>query len=352
MQDTNAIAEAQKILAQIQFHDVLSGTSILVGEQSSIRKADYALELLDKQFTRAFMKLCSDYKRAKAGDYPIAVYNPHPYTKSEIFECEILLLDAIVSDTEGYHFTITKDGVPCPFQIIKEDSNINMDRRKRFAVKADLAPMTVTKFDISVFKGEKQFLDRTPQTEFEIGEGVKVRFDKESGCLASFTAYGKEYLCGNAFAPVVYEDNEDPWGWWLKTVGKNYRYAGVTTSLRVVERGELLTAVESIYDTGKSEVRVVYRMYADRDYVDVTVNITWNDPGCGLKLEIPVATADRFIGQTSFGIQEYESELEQCSHRFCGVEQDGKMLSVFKDGSYGCSLESGKMYLNLINGSI
>jgi alpha-mannosidase len=93
-------------------------------------------------------------------------------------------------------------------------------------------------------------------------------------------------------------------------------------------------------------------MYADRDYVDVTVNIIWNDPGCGLKLELPVAAADRFIGQTSFGIQEYESELEQCSHRFCGVEQDGKMLAVFKRESYGCSMESGKLYLNLINGSI
>ena len=350
--DRAAIAEAQKAMCAVQFHDVLSGTSVLVGEQSSIRKADYALELLDKQFTRAFMKLSEDYKKAAAGDYPIVVYNPHPYKKEEIFECEILVLDAIVSDVEGYEFIIKKDGAECPFQIIKEDSSINMDRRKRFAIRAELDPMTVTRFDITVVKGEKKLLDRSPKTEFELGGGVKAMFDKESGCLRSFSVDGKEYLFGNAFAPVVYDDNEDPWGWWIKTVGTNYRYAKPTVSLRVIERGPILTEIESFYDTGKSEVRIAYRLYPDRDYIDVKVNVTWNDPGCGLKLEIPVGEGRRFIGQTSFGVQEYESDLEQCSHKFCAVEQEGKMLSVFKDASYGCSLEGDKMYVNLFNGSI
>ena len=277
--DLGAIAEAQKIMSAIQFHDVLSGTSIPEGSQSSLRKADYALELLDKQFTRAFMRLCYDHKKAIAGDYPIFVHNPHPYPIDEIFECEILLLNGIVSDTEMYDFKILQDGKECPFQLIKEGSTINMDRRKRFAVKATLAPLGVTRFDISVFKSAKKLLDRTPQTDFALGNGVVARFDADSGCLTSFIADGKEYLCGRAFAPVIYEDNEDPWGWYMDTVGKNYRYAHPRISLRVVERGSILTTVESIYDTGRSEVRVAYRLYPDRDFVDVTVNVTWSDPG-------------------------------------------------------------------------
>lgn len=350
--DREKIAEAQKIMSAIQFHDVLSGTSILDGERSSVRKADYALELLDEQFSSAFTALCAGFRRGGQGVYPITVYNPHPYAKDDIFECEILVLNSLVSDTEAYEFKILKDGKECPYQIIKERSTINMDRRKRFAVKAKLDPMAVTRFDIIVSKGEKKQPDRTPQTVFEIGEGTVAKFNAESGCLESFEAYGKEYLCGSAFAPVIYDDNADPWGWWLKTVGKNYRYAKPEVSLRVIERGEILTELESIYTTGKSEVRVAYRLYADRDYVDVKVNITWNDPGCGLKLEIPVKNSDRFIGQTSFGTQEYESELEQCSHKFCGVESEGDILAVFKDGTYGCSVEGGKMYINLLNGSV
>ena len=71
-------------MAAIQFHDVLSGTCIIEGEKSSLQKADYALELLDKQFTRAFMGLCSGYEKAKPGDYPIFVYNPNPYKARKV----------------------------------------------------------------------------------------------------------------------------------------------------------------------------------------------------------------------------------------------------------------------------
>lgn len=350
--DHVAMADAQKNMSMIQFHDVLSGTSILEGEQSSLRKADYAIDVLDRQFTSAFMKLCLSHEKAADGEYPIFVYNPLPYKTEEIFECEILLLNAIVSETEAYEFEIKQDGISHPFQLIKECSTINMDRRKRFAVKAVLEPMSVTRFDIAVSVGKKSSFSREIQTEFDLGSGVKARFDEESGCLCSFVVEGKEYLCGNAFAPVVFDDNEDPWGWWLKTVGTNYRHADVKTSLRVIERGELLTTIESVYDTGKNEIRVAYRLYKDYDYVDVTVNVCWGDAGKGLKIELPVKSAERFVGQTAFGIQEYEHDLEQCSHKFCGVESDGRVLAVFKDGTYGCSVENGKLYLTLLNGSV
>ena len=350
--DHAAFAEAQKNMSAMQFHDVLSGTSVVDGEQSSLRKADYAMEILDKQFTKAFFNLFRDYEKAAPGDYPVFMYNPLPYKIEGAFECEIFLLDPIVSDTEAYDFKIIKDGEECPYQIVKEGSSINMDRRKRFAIKTELNPMSLTRFDIKISKKEKVLLDRTPQSEFDLGRGVTAKFDTDSGCLSSFVVDGKEYLCGGAFAPVMFEDNADPWGWWLKTVGTNYKYADNKISLRVIERGDLLTTVESIYDTGKSEIRVAYKLYKDYDYVDVTVNVCWNDPGKGLKLEIPVTDAQRFIGQTSFGIQEYEHGLEQCSHRFCGVGADGEVFTVFKDGTYGCSVENGKMYITLLNGSV
>ena len=138
----------------------------------------------------------------------------------------------------------------------------------------------------------------------------------------------------------------------MKKVGSNYRTAPVKTSLRVIEKGDLLTTIESFYDTGKSDIRVAYTMYKDFDYVDVTVNVYWNDAGKGLKLEIPVKEIGRFIGQTSFGTQEYGQETEECSHRFVGVEKDGKVLALFKDATYGCSIEDGKLYIDLLNGSV
>ena len=350
--DFAAFSEAQKNMAAIQFHDVLSGTCIIEGEKSSLQKADYALELLDKQFAKAFMGLCADYERAKPGEYPIFVYNPNPYKKEQILIGDIFLLAGIVSDTEGYEFTIRKDGEETPFQVIKESSCINMDRSKRFAIKAELNPLSLTRFDVEVRRGTRKCLDRTSQTDFVNANGVKAIFKEENGGLNSYLVGGKEYLSGGAFMPVVFNDNPDPWGWNMQKVGCNYRKAEIKTSLRVVERGDLLTTVESIYDTGKSDIRVAYTLYKDFDYIDVTVNVYWNDEGKGLKLEIPLKEIGRFIGQTSFGTQEYGQETEECSQRFVGVEKDSNVLAVFKDGTYGCSIEDGKLYITLLNGSV
>ena len=34
------------------------------------------------------------------------------------------------------------------------------------------------------------------------------------------------------------------------------------------------------------------------------------------------------------------------------IQNDGKVLAVFKDGTYGCSVEDGKLYITLLNGSV
>ncbi|MBE7085670.1 MAG: hypothetical protein E7366_00760 [Clostridiales bacterium] len=350
--DYAAFADAQKNMAAIQFHDVLSGTCIIEGEKSSMQKADYALELLDKQFAKAFMGLCLDYPRATPGEYPIFVYNPHPYKEEQIFSGDAFLLEAIISETEGYEFTIRKDGEEVPFQVIKEASRINMDRSKRFAIKSELNPLSMTRFDVEVRRGKRNDFDRTPQTEFVSVNGVKAIFDGTNGGLNSYMVGGNEYLSGNAFTPIVFDDNADPWGWNMAKVGSNYRKAAVKTSLNVEERGDLLTKLESIYDTGKSDVRVSYTLYKDYDYIDITVLVDWNDAGKGLKLEIPLKEIGRFIGQTSFGTQEYGLETEECSHRFVGVEKNGKVFTIFKDGTYGCSIENGNLYITLLNGSV
>ena len=347
-----AFADAQKQMAAIQFHDVLSGTCIIEGEKSSLQKAEYALEVLDKEFAKAFMALCADYEKAKPGDYPIFVYNSTPYTEEQIFNGDFFLLDPIISETEGYEFTVKKDGKEVPFQIVKESSCINMDRSKRLAIKSELNPLSITRFDVEVRKGTRKYLDRSTQTEFSNKNGVKAMFETENGGLNSYMVGGNEYLKGNAFTPIVFDDNADPWGWHMKTLGTNYRQAKAKTALRVVERGDLLTKLETIYDTGKSDIRVAYTLYKDFDYIDVTVNVYWNDEGKGLKLEIPVKELGRFIGQTAFGTQEYGQESEECSQRFVGVEKDGNVLAIFKDGTYGCSIENGKLYITLLNGSV
>ena len=210
----------------------------------------------------------------------------------------------------------------------------------------------MTRYDVEVRRGKKHILDRTPQTEFDLPGETKAVFDPVGGALASFSVKGYEYLNNGAFTPVIYDDNPDPWGWYMSTVGTNYRRADCTIPLRVIERGDLLTTVESFYTTGKSDIRVAYTLYKDFNYVDITVNAYWNDEGKGLKLELPLPEGGIFMGQTAFGTQTYTQDLEQCSQRFVGVFIGDKLLTVFKDGTYGCSYENDKLYLDLLNGSV
>ena len=347
-----AFDDAQKRMAMVQFHDVLSGTCIIEGEKSSMQKLDYALELLDKEFTKAFMGLCRDYEKAVPLKYPIFVYNPTPYAEEAIFTGDFFLMNGICSETEGFEFTVKRDGVEVPFQIVKESSCINMDRSKRLAIKDTLNPLSVTRYDVEVRRGKKNILDRTPRTVFELPDETKAVFDPKDGALASFSVKGYEFLTNGAFTPVIYDDNPDPWGWYMSTVGTNCRRADCTIPLRVIERGDLLTTLESFYTTGKSDIRVAYTLYKDFNYVDVTVNAYWNDEGKGLKLELPLPEGGIFMGQTAFGTQTYTSDLEQCSQRFVGMFIGDKLLTVFKDGTYGCSYENDKLYLDLLNGSV
>ena len=350
--DKAAMDEAQRIMAMVQFHDVLSGTSILEGNVSALRKADYALEILDEQFSRAFFKLYEGWTRGAGGEFPFAVFNPHPYEIDGVFDLEMLIMDAMdARDPKMYALEVRDEHGVCVSQLTKESSTINMDRRKRVTVRAKLKPMSLSRFDVKITKVDRVPVDKTPQTHFEIGN-QKIDFCPECGCLASLEVDGKQYRGGGAFAPVVFTDNADPWGWWLKTISNEQKALDCKTSLRVIERGDVLTRLESEYTTGKSDVRVGYTVYNDLPYVDIKVNVSWNDAGKGLKLEIPLAEVGKFIGQTSFGTQEYCHDLEQCSHRFVAVENGDKVLGVFKQGTYGCSIENGKLYLTLLNGSV
>ena len=344
-------AEAQKAMAAIQFHDVLSGTSVRVGEESSLQRADYAMELLDKAFAKAFMALMNEYEKVKPLTYPLFAFNPHPYEFDGVIEGEIFLLEPISSDTEGYELSITHNGVPVPFQLIKEDSNINFDRRKKVAISTKLAPMSVTKFDIEAKSGKKFVLDRTQQFAFDT-EKLRANFLTESGFLSSFVVNGKEYLAGDAFVPTVFDDNEDPWGWNMITVGSNYQAMQPKIVGRIVERGDIYTKLENVYAFGNSEVYVYYKVYAARPYIDVAVKVVWNEDCKGLKLALPLANKGDFIGQTAFGTQTYKLDREQCAQKFCGIDDGKNALCVYANYIGGCSVEKGVLYVTLFNGSV
>ena len=194
-------------------------------------------------------------------------------------------------------------------------------------------------------------LDRTPQTAFN-DEKSQAEFDETNGALKSYCVQGQEYLKDNAFVPVMFDDNEDPWGWNMKTVGTNYQAMKAKIIGRIVERGPVYTKLENVYELGNSEVCIWYKKYTQYPYIDIDVRVTWNDDCKGLKLAIPYAKDGEFIGQTAFGTQTYEKDMEQCAQKFCGIDDGENVLSVYANYLGGCSVENGVLYVTLFNGSV
>lgn len=121
--------EAERALLTAEFHDILPGSAIKSVEESGIRLMNHGMELLEEQKKRAFFALAEGERPAGEGEYPILIYNPHPYRVEGVVTCEFQMQDQNWSTTYGMPH-LYKDGVEIPCQVEKESCNMNLDWRK------------------------------------------------------------------------------------------------------------------------------------------------------------------------------------------------------------------------------
>lgn len=362
--DEKAFREAEKVLLTIEFHDVLCGTTAEDGVRTTLEYAKHAVHLLNNQYTKAFLRLMEDETPTDPCTYPIVVFNPAPYEIETVVEVEFLNLSAIASDTERWRVILTRDGVEIPHQILKELSNINYDRRKRVAFKAKLKPMGTTRF---VATTVREPLLPKAEKPAETGDIVwsdackTVRISRRTGLLESLAMNGKEYLAGGAFQPVMYDEIADTWGWYADGIGINPQpftlddcSSGAFEGYRnvaIVEDGDILTEVESFFRCGDSKIRLSYKLYRDLPYIDVSAIVLWNEQHKTLKLQIPSAIKEQFVGQTSYGTDVFEQNgNEEIAHRFMSMREGNTALSVINNCVYGCSAKDGVMSATLLRG--
>ncbi|MBQ4353825.1 MAG: hypothetical protein IJC71_02915, partial [Clostridia bacterium] len=286
--------------------------------------------------------------------------------------CELMLADQNWSESVHYEPRVfDENGEQITAQIVKEESNLNLDWRKRIVFRAPLKPLTVTRFSIYMElldNEEKQARIVDGDIVIDLPEIEKsVRIDGKTGLLASYCLRGREYIGeGGAFCPMFWEDNPDPWGmggFQLAGMGRNpvpFKLMEVPDGpfkdmkpIQIIEDGPVFTAVECFFACENTKVRVEYVIYKQNDAVDVTVNAFMNDANRMLKIRIPTANPGTYIGQTAFGTEELYMDGRECvAQRFTAMrEEDGTCLTVFNSGTYGSSCMDGAMELSLIRGA-
>ena len=356
-----AFTEAIKALSCLEFHDCLAGTIVRSAEISSLRKCEYALELLHREFDSAFMAIITKYKKAELETFPIFVWNGQPYARETIAETEILLPKPLTSDSEEYVATAYLGDKKIPSQTVVEEGSINFDRRKRIAYKFTARPFSVERIDVKFDIKPKHSL-RAENGDFVYEDKYKsLRISRLTGLLESYRVDGKELISGGAFAPVMFDDNADPWGWDMVRIGtnpkefrlsdcKNGVFAG-RKNVNIVEDGDVLTEIESFFELGSSFVKVSYRIYKDTPYIDVNYYVLWNEQERALKIQIPTTLDGDFFGQIMFGEETFTKGGEEyVAQRFTGIKDGENALTLYNKGVYSFACEQNTMQATLLRG--
>lgn len=354
-----------------EFHDILPGSSIQPAEEASLRLMDHGLEIASRLRARAFFALAAGQPKAKPGEYPILVYNPHPYPVRGTFACEFMLEDQ--NWTEEFSMPVVyRDGRRIASQAEKEHSNLNLDWRKRVVFEAELAPSSMNRFDCRMEKLPAKPKPETRETDGEIRfvtESLEVVINTRTGLIDRYAADGVSHLKPGAFRPVVVADNEDPWRmdtdrfepdigeFRLMSPGRGTAFSGVKgavlPAVRVIEDGEVRTVVEAMLEYGDSALALTYLLPKRGTQIEVQVRLYWNEKDKLLKLSVPTVYDGKFeyVGQTAYGVQKLPADgTEAVSQKWAAVasRDSGRAVTLINDGVYGSDCREGAVRPTLV----
>jgi len=368
------LRQAMLDLATSEFHDALPGSLIQPVEAATLRLQDHALEILGRVKARAFFRLAEGQPKAKAGEIPLLVYNPHPFPVQTMVECEFQLADQNWTDT----FTVAtafQGGKPLPTQLEKELSSLNLDWRKRAVFPAQLAPSQMNRFDCRL-----EVVAGRPRPRLK-GSNGRIRFKAESldvivntktGLIDRCRAGRVEMLAPGAFRPLVFLDNEDPWGMRVKSFrrkagafkllspAESARFAGVRVkklpAVRVIEDGPARVVVEALFGFGNSRICQQYKLPRRGTEIEVELRVHWNEKDRMLKLSIPTLDAKaRYMGQVAYGADELKSNGDEAvAQKWVAAVSDSRdaALTVLNDGIYGSDFSKGEIRLSLLRSAV
>ena len=349
-------------LLKIEFHDSLPGSVIEPAYNQSMRIADHALTLLEDARDEAFFALASQQKKAGDGEYPMLVFNPNPYEWETEITVEFSLADANDTDIVSHMRIYDEEGNSLVGQLIKENSNLSMDWRKKLVFRGKLKPLDMTRFSVYI-----DFLPKEAEpvlgSEISVDtDRLHVEINKSTGLMKSLVIDGVEQLSREAFTPLMYEDTADPWGMapeQLKGMGKNpvpfklmKKPDGIfegMAPIQLIEDGPILTAVEAFFECGQSKLRLEYDIHKTDPFVDVKADVFSAEIDKMIKLEVPYAVEGQYIGQIAFGTEKLNMDgREDVAQRFTAIENSGRSFAIINRGTHGSSVKDGAIFISLL----
>jgi len=359
----NEIVTAVEDLLNAEFHDVLPGTSVQCGEEAGLRYLNHGMLEAERIKIKAYFALSSKQAPAAEGEYPVVVFNPHLYELTDNVECEFSLADQNWNQEITSNITVYDEaGNVVPYQVIKEDSNLTLDWRKRIIFEARLKPLQLTRYSVYVDFKEGSKNKSAATLIFDNGR-KHVEIDERTGAISSYKVNGIEYM-GEGFGLCSFDDNADPWGMGknqLARLGTNERSFTLSRepkgvfngmkSIQVIEDGDIYLGIEAFFECDNTRARIVYKIYKNNDDVDIDVNLYMGDINRIVKLRLPIEAKGTLIGQTAFGEEPmFTDARENVAHRFVALDTGDTCIALLNKDVYGSHYENGSLYMSLVRG--
>ncbi len=376
--------EATRDLLFSEFHDALPGSSIPPVEEGVVQLLDHGLELVTRVKTRAFFTLTAGQRRARAGEFPILVYNPHPYRVATVVECEFQ--PAASHGTTRFALPqVYQGGKQLPCQPEKEHANINEDIRKRVVFPAVLEPSRMNRFDCRLKmvarKPKPALRERRGTIRFKTRE-LEIVINTRTGLVDRYRVGGRDYVGRSAFCPLVMADNADPWGMTVRRFrnpagkfrlmprGAGTVFSGVAAgtlpSVRVIEDGPVRSVVEAVLAYGESFICQRYKLPKRGTEIEVETRVHWNEKDRMLKLSIPAVIGESrasaravlpdatYSGQVAYGVGDLpDNGDEAVAQKWVAVvsRRQNTALTCINDRIYGSDMARGELRLSLLRSS-
>jgi len=372
------LGSALEDLLFCQFHDILPGEGIAAVERGALDRLGHGMEIVARLRAKAFFALLRGQPRAREGEYPIFVYNHHPFEVDHLVSCEFQPPEPNTDRTTFWRPRLTgPDGCEVPVQLEKESCNIQADQRKRVVFRARLAPSAMTRYTCRLVKAAATGIPPSPPGGFG-GSGYSphawrtdratVEIDPATGLLSRYAVDGVEQLAGPAFRPIVLRDTADPWGMKVRgfrdPVGEfslmsprdAAGFAGVgapeLAPVRVIESGPVRTVIEALLGFERSAMALRYRIPADGAEIEVEALVSWFERDRMLKLCVPTAFAGgTTMCEAPYGAEVIEREREELvSHRWiAAVSMDrSRALTLVSNATYGFDVAGGEIRPSLL----
>jgi len=365
------LKEALEDLLFCEFHDILPGSAIPEVEDYAQQRMGHGLEVLSRLQAEIFFALLQSQPSASDGEYPIFVYNHHPYPIKQTVICELQPQEPYFDqkNTLGPELR-NSQGRKIPSQFEKERSTLSVEWRKRVVFQANLKPAQMNRFICRLKKmpGKPDLPKREKPLLVLRSSNAEIAIRTTTGLIEYYKVKGVDILQARAFQTLVLEDYPDSWGmkvrsfrdyegrFSLMTEVESARFAGVSAPrlvpVRVIEDGPVRTVVEAFFIYNQSFICQQYKFPKRGSEFEVEVRVFWNEKDRMLKLAIPTKFRDGSCkGQVAYGVADFkETNDELVAQKWIGVISSDKKhaLTVINDRTYGFDFKNGEIRLSLL----